>query len=183
LYERTAGTGFDIEERVTLSEAYLELLKFSARCPRPPHEVIGFGLNLLEYKPSEVVADVADEILYELEGRLEREYAALAPLPVLHAALLPLRTRLALSVRDVMDDPRTQEKYEPVVDLSRVTGDTTLREYFRPGQTPEDEVGRWSASVKKAVLSAIRRSERGILREWLRGEADPGATPSSSGGS
>ena len=153
---------------MTLARQYYALLKYSALCARPPHEVIGFGFSLLAYKPADLVADSFAAMLFELEKRLEREYTALAPFPALHAVLLPLRTRLALMVRDVMEDPRTQEMYGSVVDLNRITGDTKLRDYFRGGETAEDQVGRWSAAVKKSVLSAIRRTDRGVLLERLR---------------
>lgn len=168
LYERSASAALDIEERLTLSQAYLELVRYCASCQRPPHEVIGFGFSRLECKPAALVAESSDLPLSALEAQLEREYGELAPLPTLHAAFLPLRVRLALALSAVMRDPRTRELYAAIIDLARIAGDTALKDYYRPDRKPEGEVMRWCDSVKKAVLADIQRAGRGILFDLLR---------------
>lgn len=168
LYGRTASESRDIEERITLSQAYLELVRYTASCPRLPHEVIGFGFSRLQYKPSELVAAASHLPLSLLEAQLEQEYAELAPLPALHAAFLPLRNRLSLALNELMRDRRTRELYEATVDLTRAAGATVLRDYCRADKKLENEVMRWCDSVKRTVMAEIRRTGSGILFEFIR---------------
>ena len=142
----------------------MELLRYAAACRRPPHEVVTFGFSRLEWKPREIFEELSPETLTSLAERLEREYAQLAPLPSLHAALFPLRKKVASVLRDVMPDPRTREIYAPLLD--RNAGETVLADYYRAGHSPEALIVQWWDKVKRSVFIEIRNAGRGTLFAW-----------------
>jgi len=159
----TASRPTASEQWIDTAAGLLELLCRAASCTRPPHEVVAFGFNRLDWTPREIVHELAGSVLKDLTARLETEYAALAPLPTLHVAFCPLRSKMSSRLGDLVRDPRTRRVYANV--LEHTIGETTLREYLPADGRPEDAIVRWWDSVKREVIKEILAAGRGPLFE------------------
>ena len=159
-----AETGPGMEDVLTASEAFLELLCCAASCDRPPNEIIVFGLAKTKWKPSEIVAHFSASSLNDMQAVLEREYLAMVPHPGVEEAFSPLREKLNHPLGQTVRDPRVRRSYSKTLEVN--AGQSKLSEYFPAGSGPEEAVSRWVAAVKRAVVAQVRQSGRGPLFHW-----------------
>ena len=143
-----------------------ELLRRVLACPRPPHEVITFGFSKLKWKPREIVEELCETRLRGLAQRLEAEYTALVPSPAVRQAFRPLHERLSRPLGKLVRDPRVQRSYAGL--LERVTGETTLKDYFPADHPAEEAIVWWWGFVKRAVLTELETAAHGDLFEWVK---------------
>jgi len=168
LYRRGRRTTEDVDAALaevlaTPPEVYAHLLDGALGAPLPPHHLIAFGFcKLLEWKPRQVVAVLADLPLREAAHRFEAGYVEQSGLPPVQVrrSFQRLQAKLDARFEQVVTDPNTARTYPHL--RGTVVGETTLRDYF----TDASETGA-AADVSHWWHAAVRR-----LRSEL-GPRDP----------
>ena len=147
-------------------EQFGKLLRIIFSGRNPPHQAIAFGFcKLLEWKPREFVAELAETHLNDLNVRLEENYRSFSSLPQerVRVHFQPHRENLAKTFGEVVRGARTLKTYPAL--LNRIVGQTRLSEYYTGKKQPADQVAEWCNSVNKRFLSELARS---LSKEYVR---------------
>jgi DNA-directed RNA polymerase specialized sigma24 family protein len=170
------------------TETYERLLRSVLDPRNPPHQIIAFCFCQLvrvspageadegsapggrgRTAPRVIAKEFSDVPLGSLLLRLEEDYMRQSTLSdvLVRDCFKPLQDRMMATVGQTIGDPKGRETYRHLLD--RITGDTTLRDYFTAG--PEADIPHWWYAVRRRVLSEAK----------TRGPGESGAeAPASS---
>lgn len=154
------------DDQLDLARILVEILRRAFACTRPPHEVLTFGFVKLRWKPAEVVDQLLEDDLRELRVRLQEGYTTIVATPVLSAMFAPLDDRLGRRLGELIDDPRTRERYAGQLDL--ICGQSRLGEYLPSEGPAAAAITRWWDTVKRTVLSGLRADAGDEILAWGR---------------
>ncbi len=148
---------FDLHQGRMLTE----ILGCVTAARRPPHEILVFLLSKLSWKPSEVVAELGAQTLFDVAEGIERDYASTTRIPAVARLFVPLHEKLRRRVAESIADKRTQDSYSALLD--RIAGETRLQDYFGSSTPPADQVGRWWSAVERAALYSQAAAGSAVL--------------------
>jgi hypothetical protein len=120
----------------------------------PPHQLIAFAfVNLLEWRPQRLVAELSNTHLGELEEKLEDDYRQRYQLAMdrVRSCCRRLRQRMDRRFEEGVEDSKTLQTYRHLA--GRIVGDTTLRNYYTGNSTDSRvaEVIRWRNMVEERL--------------------------------
>jgi RNA polymerase sigma factor (sigma-70 family) len=163
--DRRASQAPSTEDAAAVAELYEEALEFVLAGPCAPHQVVVFCLQeLLEWEPREICAELSEKVLHWLACRIETDYCASVPHreESVRRSFQPFFRKMELLVGEAIVAPRTRNLYREL--LSRLTGDTLLREYYRT-EDPAEELPNWTWSVSRAVVAELARRRTQALEK------------------
>jgi hypothetical protein len=146
----------DLEDKFSVHQEYLKLLKLTFSTPSPPHQLLAFAFcKLLLWRPQRFVGELSELALSQVEerfrGTLTREIPEEAD--TVRKALGELRSMLRRKFDEAIEDPSTRSTYSNL--STHVLGETKMKDYFK--LRPEQNVSHWIYAVRRRTLAAWSR--------------------------
>jgi RNA polymerase sigma factor (sigma-70 family) len=152
----TAQTAQEVEAALVRPIFFEEVLRATFATASPPHQLLVFGFcKLLAWKPSRIVSDASDTPLRELATQFETAYINAVHPPAdrrepVQISLAPLHAMMDRPLYDVFYEDRTRQTYPDL--LWCMAGESTLAQYYKPGQSPAAQITQWWFAVTRRVL-------------------------------
>jgi RNA polymerase sigma factor (sigma-70 family) len=125
----------------------------------PPHQVIAWGfVKLLGWEAEQIVGAFSPRLLRDLGWELEEDCIQVDQLPAarVRACFHKFRQNLERKLNEVLKEGRTRNTWRHL--LSRIAGETLLREYYTDSDDPAQNIRQWYSSVWRSVVKEYART-------------------------
>ncbi len=158
----SAGLHKSVEDQLIDYEAARALLQVTFNLTSPPHQLVIFGFNkLLEWKPVEIVKSLSDQLLGDLEPRLEDDFISGVTYEqeFIRECFAKLRHNMGRKFKEVVRHPKALNAYKNILDQE--IGTLKLSSFYTKNTNREDNVVKWAGNVWKTVRVRMLEWELG----------------------